>query len=357
MGARAGGLFFGLRHVRLPDSRGVAALRPGRTRRRGRHRHRRRALAVPRVRCGRPSARAFAPRPLLWIAAGVAACSALVLILIWGTGLGQSESDLILYAAEFAALVGLAVAAVLAGRAVWPGRPTSLRTRAFFVIAVAVLIPSFCLALLGVWAYYRSWDAATSLYSGQASYQASEIASEIASVQEAARPFRARTSAPASAAAIAAAYGAQGHFEGAQLATLSQLRATQTLPVWALRSLARQGYAIGGRRGATDSSERRLRCLARQRRHGALLRPPVDRSLLLLGAHAGRSPVLDRGARHRPDRGRRSARCLAPHARGRAPCAAAGGGERPARRRRSRRHRSRPRARANCASSLSPSTT
>ena len=182
---------------------------------------------------------------LLWIAAAVAACSAVVFVLIWGTGFGQTESDLILYALEVAALVGLVVAAVLAVRAVWPGRPTSLRTRAFFVIAVAVLIPSFCLAMLGVWAYYRSWDTATSLYSGQASYQASEIASEIASVQKQRDRFgpneRARL-----AAAIAAAYGAQGHFEGAQLATLSQLRETRTLPVWALRSLARHGYAIGG---------------------------------------------------------------------------------------------------------------
>lgn len=182
---------------------------------------------------------------LLWIAAAVAAFSAVVFVLIWGTAFGQTESDLILYAVEVAALVGLVVAAVLAVRAIWPGRPTSLRTRAFFVIAVAVLIPSFCLALLGVWAYYRSWDTATSLYSGQASYQASEIASEIASVQKQRARFgpneRARL-----AAAIAAAYGAQGHFEGAQLATLSQLRETRTLPVWALRSLARHGYAIGG---------------------------------------------------------------------------------------------------------------
>jgi len=150
------------------------------------------------------------------------------------------------------AVSGLVAALVIALMAV-RRRVTSLRTRAFFVIAVAVLIPSFCLAMLGVWAYYRSWDTATSLYSGQASYQASEIAGEIASVQKQRERFapseRARL-----AAAIAAAYGEQGHWEGAQLATLSQLRATHTLPVWALRSLARQGYAIGGRRGATNSS-------------------------------------------------------------------------------------------------------
>ena len=213
------------------------------------------AIVAARSRSGAPGAAGAVPvygranrAGLLRIAAGVAVCSVAVFVLIWGAGFGQTESDVILYAAEVAALVGLVVAAVLAVRAVWPGRPTSLRTRAFFVIAVAVLIPSICLAMLGVWSYYRSWNAATSLYSGQAQYQASEIAGEIASVQEQRERFgpneRARL-----AAAIAAVYGEQGHFEGAQLATLSQLRETRTLPVWALRSLARQGYAIGGLRG------------------------------------------------------------------------------------------------------------
>jgi signal transduction histidine kinase len=135
-----------------------------------------------------------------------------------------------------------------------PGRVASLRTRAFVVIAVAVLIPSVCLSLLGVWAYYRSWDTATSLYYGRASYQASEIAGEIASVQKQRDRFgpseRARL-----ANAIAAAYGSQGHFEGAQLATLAQLRATSTLPAWALRSLERRGYAIGGQHVQAGSPE------------------------------------------------------------------------------------------------------
>ena len=190
---------------------------------------------------------------LLWIAAGVAVCSMFVLVAFRELALGYGPmADSVVLAAGLVALAGLVVAAVLAVRAVWPGRPTSLRTRAFFVIAVAVLIPSFCLGMLGVWAYFRSWDAATSLYSGQASYQASEIASEIASVQRQRDLFtpseRARL-----AAAIAAAYGEQGHWEGAQLATLRQLRATRTLPVWALRSLARQGYAIGDERGAGGS--------------------------------------------------------------------------------------------------------
>jgi signal transduction histidine kinase len=131
---------------------------------------------------------------------------------------------------------------------------TSLRTRAFVVIAIAVLIPSFCLSALGVWAYYRSWNTATSLYSGQASYRASEIAGEIASVDQQRDRFspgvRARLTA-----AIAAAYGEQGHLEGAQLATLAQLRETRTLPAWALHGLARQGYAIGNQRLGPKASQ------------------------------------------------------------------------------------------------------
>lgn len=193
---------------------------------------------------------------LLWTPAGVAAGSMLVLVVFWPMGLSGSGgvgAGLVMAAVGLVALAGFVAAGVLVVRSAWPGRPTSLRTRAFFVIAVAVLIPSLCLAGLGVWAYFRSWDTATSLYSGQASYQASEIAGEIASVQKQRDRFapseRARL-----AAAIAAAYGEQGHWEGAQLATLSQLRATRTLPEWALRSLARRRYAIGGRHRATSSS-------------------------------------------------------------------------------------------------------
>ena len=31
------------------------------------------------------------------------------------------------------------------------------------MIIIVVLIPSFCLAALGVWAYYRSWETAGAL--------------------------------------------------------------------------------------------------------------------------------------------------------------------------------------------------
>ena len=45
-------------------------------------------------------------------------------------------------------------------------------------------------------------------------------------------------------------YGVQGHQEGAQLATLTQIRQTHTLPGWAIKSLERRGYAIGTEAGA-----------------------------------------------------------------------------------------------------------
>ena len=227
---------------------------------------------------------------LLWIAVGVAACSGVVLVLIWGTGLGQSGYDLILYAAEAAALVGLAAAAVLAVRAVWPGRPTSLRTRAFFVIAVAVLIPSFCLAMFGVWAYYRSWETATNLSEGQASYQASELATEVASVQRQHDRFT-----PAQRAlltgAIAQMYGANGHREGAQLATLAQIRQTSTLPGWAIASLEKTGFAIGTERGPGAAAERRHRRVACRPPRGPVLRPGLAGRFPVVGGSSFAAPV------------------------------------------------------------------
>ena len=113
---------------------------------------------------------------------------------------------------------------------------------------MVVLIPSLCLAALGVWAYYRSWETATNLSEGQASYQASELAVEVASVQRQRDRFTPAQRALL-AAAIARMYGMQGHREGAQLATLRQIRETSTLPGWAIASLEKVGYAIGNERG------------------------------------------------------------------------------------------------------------
>ncbi len=43
--------------------------------------------------------------------------------------------------------------------------------------------------------------------------------------------------------AIAQMYGANGHREGAQLATLAQIRETSTLPVWAHRQPGEDGLS------------------------------------------------------------------------------------------------------------------
>jgi len=54
------------------------------------------------------------------------------------------------------ALFGFAAALVIAFKAARPLRATSLRTRSFFVIAVAVLMPSLCLSALSVNTYFRT---------------------------------------------------------------------------------------------------------------------------------------------------------------------------------------------------------
>ncbi len=125
-----------------------------------------------------------------------------------------------------------------------PGRATSLRTRAFGVIVMVVLIPSFCLAALGVWAYYRSWETAESLYTSQASYRAQELNQEIGGLFQldyltpAERAFLSR--------AIVEQFSVQGHAAGALAGDLSTVMdpANHILPGWAIRSLRRNGYAI-----------------------------------------------------------------------------------------------------------------
>ena len=108
-----------------------------------------------------------------------------------------------------------------------PGRATSLRTRAFGVIVMVVLIPSFCLAALGVWAYYRSWEtAAVSVHGpGVVPGRGAERGDRVGS-SAAARPFT-----PAERAALDRAivqqYGARGHPRGRALAQ-PRARSAQT---------------------------------------------------------------------------------------------------------------------------------
>ncbi len=131
------------------------------------------------------------------------------------------------------------------------GRTTSLRTRSFFVIAVAILIPSLCLSALGVWAYYRSWNTARVLYSDQAAYRAGELSSEIAGLSKVPGRFS-PTARALLTRAIANQYGALSHTEGANWSTLAAVRDQRVLPVWAVRRLRRRGFAIGGTNGPTS---------------------------------------------------------------------------------------------------------
>jgi signal transduction histidine kinase len=186
---------------------------------------------------------------LLGVAAMIVAVCILLFLMFDALSLGYGVLGKLVTLGAFAAVVaGVVAAVVVVAVALVPGRTTSLRTRTFGVIVIVVLIPSLCLAGLGVWAYYRSWETATNTSVGRANYQASELATEIASVQRQGGRFT-----PAQRAlltgAIARMYGSQGHREGAQLATLTQIRETSTLPGWAIASLKKAGYAIGSQRG------------------------------------------------------------------------------------------------------------
>jgi two-component system sensor histidine kinase BaeS len=206
-----------------------------------------RAVATPAV------AAAVAPARrrvmLLGVAAMIVAMSILAFLMFDALSLGYGVlGELVTLGAGAVAAAGVVAAVVVVVVALLPGRTTSLRTRTFGIIIAVVLIPSLFLAALGVWAYYRSWEAATTVSGDQASYRAYELAREVDSVQR----QRDRYS-PAQRAelvhAITQMYGAQGHQEGAQLATLAQIRETRTLPGWAIASLEKVGYAIGNERG------------------------------------------------------------------------------------------------------------
>ncbi|HTX68784.1 MAG TPA: HAMP domain-containing sensor histidine kinase [Thermoleophilia bacterium] len=192
-------------------------------------------------------------RVLLFGLAAVLVAGSILLFLAFGWfGLGMF-GRLSSLAALVIAVMGAVVAGVVVVIAVLPGRATSLRTRTFGVIVIVVLIPSLCLAAFGAWAYMRSWNVATSISRDQANYRAEELGREVRSVQRQPARF-----APADRAMLADAIArmyAWSHPEGAQLATLSEIRQTSTLPVWAIRGLQRRGFAIGDERGATDLSQ------------------------------------------------------------------------------------------------------
>ena len=186
----------------------------------------------------------------------------------WDTGLGTGFGLVPFVTADagiFLAMLGLVAAlvtAILAVRArrssaVSPRRRfvTSLRTRSFFVIAACLLIPSFCLALFGAWAYYQSWNRAEVLYQDQAVYRSMILYGEIAGLDSSPAKFSPRERARL-AEAIVTQWSARSHREGANATTLAELRRHNSLPGWIVRSLHRNGYAIGNITKPTEDPHR-----------------------------------------------------------------------------------------------------
>ena len=190
-------------------------------------------------------AAALALAPFL-LFAGAATLVTLLRSRGYAIGYDSSLKTLVLALAALVPL-GLAAALIVAFRT-RTGRATSLRTRAFGVIAVVVLIPSVCLASFGVWAYFKSWDRAQALYQEQAYYRASLLNKEIRGLSASPAHFRPAERAQLSAA-IVEQYGNRGQLEGASRTTLADLRAQDSLPRWAMRSLRLRGYAIGNAGG------------------------------------------------------------------------------------------------------------
>ncbi|HEY5386945.1 MAG TPA: HAMP domain-containing sensor histidine kinase, partial [Thermoleophilia bacterium] len=232
------------------------------------------AQSPARVAAGPPGARSGARwrAPSLAIAGVVAGASFLPFLMALfavavlrggGYSLGyRPEAKLAIAVVGLVAVLGLVAALVIALMAARP-RATSLRTRAFFVIATAVLIPSFCLAAFGVWAYYKSWQTAGVLYTGQASYRASELNTEIGSLAKTPMHLTAVERARLSQA-IVDQFSVNGHSAGALVGDLGPLSDTKShvLPVWAARSVKQKGYAIGTRNGPADPGRSDLSIVA-----------------------------------------------------------------------------------------------
>ncbi|HEY5471830.1 MAG TPA: hypothetical protein VIK32_01420, partial [Candidatus Limnocylindrales bacterium] len=220
--------------------------------------------------------------PSLVVAGVVAGASCLLLLIAVsviaalrsrGYVLGYAyDAKLILLVVGLVAAGGLVAALVIALLALRPvvrgtsgpgRRATSLRTRSFFVIAIAVLIPSLCLAAFGVWAYYKSWQTAGVLYTGQASYRASELNTEIKSLAKTPMHLSAAERAGLSQA-IVDQFSVNGHSAGAlvgQLGPLTDLK-NHVLPAWAARSVKQRGYAIGTWKGPSNPGRSDLSIVA-----------------------------------------------------------------------------------------------
>jgi signal transduction histidine kinase len=215
-----------------------------------------------------PAAGTAGPKPALrshggtYVLAAVLALAPIVLFLVVASAVWflRSRGATIAYSQPWKPIllvlallvpVGLVAALVVLVRT-RTGRATSLRTRSFFVIAVAIVIPALCLSGLGVWAYYKSWDTAASLYTGQASYRAQELSRELSGLGY--TPMRLTPAQGALLAqAIAYQFGPRGHSAGALLGDFRTVTDpnSHVLPTWAVRALRRKGFVIGTWQGPT----------------------------------------------------------------------------------------------------------
>jgi signal transduction histidine kinase len=210
---------------------------------------------------------------LLGVAAVIVAASILLFLLFDALSLGYGVlGKLVQLGAAAVAVAGVVAAVIVLAAAMLPGRATSLRTRAFGVIVMVVLIPSFCIAAFGVWAYYRSWETATAVSADQAAYNARELGDEVASIDSIKRqgmlydgslggPLARADLMPRQRAAlteaIVLAYS-RGHRAGAWWGDLSTAWSDGVLPSWAVRRLGQVGYAVGTWRGPSDPKRARI---------------------------------------------------------------------------------------------------
>ncbi len=217
--------------------------------------HRRRAAGGVRgAPAGADTASApAASRRLTMIALAVALAGGSVLVFAFFSALGLGYGTLgrlVLLGAGMLAILGVAAAVVVGVLAFLPHRTahaTSLRTRSFVVLVVAMVVPSLLLAGLGAYASVWVWEAAAGLRSEQAQYSAQRLADDVDSLRT--LPGGLRPAARAGLTrAIVQAYAA-GNTGGAWLSTMADVKGLRVLPRWAIRGLTQRGYAIGAMDG------------------------------------------------------------------------------------------------------------
>ncbi len=190
------------------------------------------------------------------LAGGLAGGSLLFLAAFNSMGIGYSTpGSLVLVGAWIIALLGVVAAVVIAILAALPQRATSatsLRTRSFVVLVVAMVVPSLLLAGLGTYVTVWVWDAAVGVRSDEALYSSQRLADDVDSLRS--MPGGLRPAARAGLTrGIVQAYAA-GNTGGAWLSTMADVRSLHVLPGWAIRDLADEGYAIASAGGPSAAT-------------------------------------------------------------------------------------------------------